>query len=437
MTSTQPTKSWTVHKFGGTSVGNADSIRMCIDIIRPLVAGNKVAMVVSAMGGKPKVTDLLLNAVRDAAAGDMEGAQERLKTIRTKHSTAINTLLAGNGEKVQEMLDFLDKHLTDIQDLLRAVSLMRFPHEQMLELVSGYGEIWSATLISHVLQGNGLDFRFLNARDVLKVSEEGDEGDIKIEWEISEDLLFKRIAKDTAENGGITPHYVITGYVASTIDGAATTLKRDGSDYSASIFGKMLKSSAVTIWTDVSGVYSADPRRVPEALIIPEVTYTEASELAYFGAKVIHPKTMAPAIMGNIPIYIRNTFAPEDAGTKISSPVQMDGPNVRKTNAVCGFSSVDDITLINMEGSGMIGVPGIAHRLFGALKSTGISVLFIAQASSEHSICFAIKSQYTDEAKKVIEEAFFYHDQYPRRVWSLFWGHGHRRREHTSHQPGL
>ncbi len=408
MTSTQPTKSWTVHKFGGTSVGNADSIRMCIDIIRPLVAGNKVAMVVSAMGGKPKVTDLLLNAVRDAAAGDMEGAQERLKTIRTKHSTAINTLLAGNGEKVQEMLDFLDKHLTDIQDLLRAVSLMRFPHEQMLELVSGYGEIWSATLISHVLQGNGLDFRFLNARDVLKVSEEGDEGDIKIEWEISEDLLFKRIAKDTAENGGITPHYVITGYVASTIDGAATTLKRDGSDYSASIFGKMLKSSAVTIWTDVSGVYSADPRRVPEALIIPEVTYTEASELAYFGAKVIHPKTMAPAIMGNIPIYIRNTFAPEDAGTKISSPVQMDGPNVRKTNAVCGFSSVDDITLINMEGSGMIGVPGIAHRLFGALKSTGISVLFIAQASSEHSICFAIKSQYTDEAKKVIEEAFFY-----------------------------
>ena len=225
---------------------------------------------------------------------------------------------------------------------------------------------------------------------------------------MSEDLLAKRIAKDTAENGGATPHYVITGYVASTVDGVATTLKRDGSDYSASIFGKMLASSAVTIWTDVSGVYSADPRRVPEALIIPDVSYTEAIELAYFGAKVIHPKTMAPAIMGNVPIFIRNTFAPQDPGTKISNPVNMGASHLRKTNAVCGFSSIDNITLVNMEGSGMIGVPGIANRLFGALKNSGISVMFIAQASSEHSICFAIKSEFTELAKKTIEEAFFY-----------------------------
>lgn len=405
--------SWVVHKFGGTSVGSSSSIRKCIEIVRPLVPNNRVAVVVSAMGGKPKVTDLLLQSVRHAAENDMDAAKEKLQGIRMKHIDCVRELFGdADSEGVAEkLLRVIDKDLADVSDLLRAVALMRFPHDQILELVSGYGEIWSATLITHAMRREGMEFVFLNARDVLFVSEEGDLANQKVEWEVSESKLNERIEQATKANNGRVPNLLITGYVASTLDGVATTLKRDGSDYSASIFAKMLRATSVTIWTDVSGVYSADPRRVPEALIIPDVTYTEAIELAYFGAKVIHPKTMAPAILAKIPIYIRNTFEPLDPGTKIANPVNVSQDNdisLRKTNCVCGFSSVDDISLVNMEGSGMIGVPGIAHRLFGALKAASISVMFIAQASSEHSICFAIKSTAEVVARKAIEEAFFY-----------------------------
>ena len=168
----------------------------------------------------------------------------------------------------------------------------------------------------------------------------------------------------------------------------------------------MLHAKSITIWTDVSGVYSADPRRVPEAQIIPEVSYTEAIELAYFGAKVIHPKTMNPAILAKIPIFIRNTFQPEHPGTRIFVPPEKG--SMMREKAVCGFSTIDGIALLNLEGTGMMGVPGIAHRLFGALKTANVSVMFIAQASSEQSICFAIKYQQVSVAKVAVEEAFFY-----------------------------
>ena len=198
----------------------------------------------------------------------------------------------------------IDSDLKDISDLLRAVMLMKMAHEQILELVSGYGEVWSATIMAAVLQQEGLPFKYLNARDVLFVND-----DTKVFWDESEKKLTEYIANaedeylathvpngeetDAVTPAVVLPHLLITGYIASTMDGIATTLKRDGSDYSASIFGKMLRAAAITIWTDVSGVYSADPRRVPEAQILPDVSYTEAVELAYFGAKVIHPKTYA------------------------------------------------------------------------------------------------------------------------------------------------
>jgi aspartokinase/homoserine dehydrogenase 1 len=199
---------------------------------------------------------------------------------------------------------------------------------------------------------------------------------------------------------------MITGYIASTLDGGATTLKRDGSDFSASIFGKLLKADNITIWTDVSGVYSADPRKVPEAQIISEVSYSEAIELAYFGAKVIHPKTMFPAISDKIPIFIRNTFEADHPGTRIYLP-PAKGETAREM-CVCGFTTMDNISLINVEGTGMRGVPGIASRLFSALKTINVSVLFIAQSSSENSICFALKDIYSAQAVKTLEETFFF-----------------------------
>jgi len=210
-------------------------------------------------------------------------------------------------------------------------------------------------------------------------------------------------------SGDIQPdqkmHFVITGYVASNTDGVATTLQRDGSDFSAAIMGRLLESSAVTIWTDVDGVLSADPRRVPDSYVLPEVSYNEAMELAYFGAKVIHPNTMQPAIgfEPQIPIYIRNTFNSSFRGSRIftSSTTHTD-----RDRCVCGFSSIEKMAIVNIEGSGMVGVKGVARRLFGTLETIGVNVVLISQASSEHSITFATSMSQSVAAKVAIEEEF-------------------------------
>jgi aspartokinase/homoserine dehydrogenase 1 len=265
-------------------------MRKCLNIIKSNCGNQRLAVVVSAMGGKPKVTDLLLDLVHAAASRKNDEIAVNMNLIREKHEVCILDILGKSSEAAKSIMALIDSDLKDISDLLRAVMLMKMAHEQILELVSGYGEVWSANIMTALLNQEGLPFKFLNARDVLFVNE-----DTKVLWEESEKKLNEFIAKADEEystqNSKHLPHLLITGYIASTIDGIATTLKRDGSDYSASIFGKMLRSSSITIWTDVSGVYSADPRRVPEAQILPEVSYTEAVELAYFGAKVIHPKT--------------------------------------------------------------------------------------------------------------------------------------------------
>ena len=251
-----------------------------------------------AMGGKPKVTDLLLELVHAAAIRNNEDININMSQIRDKHQACIAELLGLNNEVSRNILNQIESDLKDISDLLRAVMLMKTAHEQILELVSGYGEVWSASIMTALLNKEGLNFKFLNARDVLFINE-----DTKVLWEESDRKLTEFIcnidntnnqvieSSGTEKRNQSLPHLLITGYIASTINGIATTLKRDGSDYSASIFGKLLNSKSITIWTDVSGVYSADPRRVPEAQILPEVSYTEAVELANFGAKVIHPKT--------------------------------------------------------------------------------------------------------------------------------------------------
>src|SRR4029079_4675294 len=192
---------------------------------------------------------------------------------------------------------------------------------------------------------------------------------------------------------------IITGFIASDLRGVQTTLGRNGSDFSASIFGALLEASEIHIWTDVDGVLSADPRRVPDATIIDSLSYNEAMELAYFGAKVIHPQTMAPAIGRDIPIWIRNTFAPEKPGTLICAQPQSDQP-------VKGITSIEHVALLNLEGAGMIGVPGTAHRLFGALREENISVILISQGSSEHSICCAIPGNESERAARVVAAAF-------------------------------
>lgn len=412
-------KQWEVHKFGGTSVQNADCYRSAAAIVEEQIGITRrnptptstlnLAVVVSAMGGKPKTTDLLLSTVEAAAVRDTPKVDAAIATITEKHVTCLDELFAD--ETKDRLKQLILKDLEDIRDILKTVALMKWQASRISELVSGYGEVWSAQILAALLQlrsdARGTVgqpyFSYLDARRIITIDEEAIK-DGAVCWDISAEKL-KQVYADEIVPAGRTLNFVITGYVASNTHGVATTLQRDGSDYSASIMGKLLQSRNVTIWTDVDGVLSADPRRVPNAFVIPEVSYNEAMELAYFGAKVIHPKTMQPAITANppIPIFIRNTFNPAFRGTRIytSSTTHTD-----RDRSVCGFSSIENMALINVEGSGLVGVPGVAKRLFGTLESVGVNVVLISQASSEHSITFATAESQVDIAKTAIEEEF-------------------------------
>jgi aspartokinase/homoserine dehydrogenase 1 len=297
---------------------------------------------------------------------------------------------------------------------------MKWNASKISELVSGYGELWSSRIMKALMTsvGGEGDVRYFHgdARQIIVVNEDDDDDtndDINIMWEQTKtnmdnfiDTLYKEIREDgncDPEKTGIV--IVATGYVCSNTKGVSSTLKRDGSDYSAAILGKVLNAQEVTIWTDVDGVLSADPRRVPNALVMPEVSFSEAMELAYYGAKVLHPKTMQPAVLAvpPIPIYIRNTFNPTFRGTRIFT-----SSNTHRTRdrCVCGFASIDNMAVLNVEGSGLVGVKGVSRRLFGALEEKGINVVLIAQASSEHSITLALSLESANAAQKILTEVF-------------------------------
>ncbi len=378
---------WVVHKFGGTSVAGAERYRGVAKIVRGYTEAPQ-GVVVSAMS---KVTDALLDLVGKAKR--RESYEDALGALVQRHADAANALLpAEEGERITGIVR---KDAVDLGDVLRAVHLGRSASELTEELVSGYGEIWSAQMLCAHLRAVGIDAAWLDAREVLvvRLSELGP----RIDWVASGEKL------STWREAHPQRMVVITGFIASTPEGVPTTLKRNGSDFSGSIFGALFDASEIVIWTDVDGVLSADPRRVPEAVVLDAMSYDEACELAYFGAKVLHPRTMEPAIRGQIPIWIRNTFSPEKHGSKIASPSAL-GDLARRP--VAGFSTIDRIALLNVEGSGMIGVPGVAERLFGALRSHGVSVVLISQASSEHSICFAVSETQGELAKAAIEKTF-------------------------------
>ncbi len=262
------------------------------------------------------------------------------------------------------------------------------------DVISGFGEIWSARLLAELLKARGqlpCPVDWLDARRFIIVAP-GELGPV-VQWSASKEALLENIDLDDPQIR------VVTGFIARDMDGEQTTLGRNGSDFSASILGALVDAERISIWTDVDGVLSADPGRVPEATVIPELSYNEAMELAYFGARVIHPQTMSPAVANGIPIVIRNTFDPAAPGSMID-----DAPH--SGLAIKGVTSVENVALVNLEGTGMIGVPGTADRLFGALRNAGVSVILISQASSEHSICFAVPSSFADLTRQVVEEAF-------------------------------
>src|SRR6202030_2598325 len=272
--------------------------------------------------------------------------------------------------------------------------LIRSSTYSMRDVIAGFGEIWSTRLFAPYLRERARvkgEISWLDAREVIVV-EWGSLGPA-VQWSVSEANLQRLVPPNFAGR------LIVTGFVATTTKGKQTTLGRNGSDFSGSIFGALLDAIEIIIWTDVDGVLSADPRLVPNAQVIDQLSYNEAMELAYFGAKVIHPQTMAPAVARQIPIFIRNTFAPQKRGTLICA-------NPVSALKVKGITTIDPVALVNVEGAGMIGVPGTAHRLFGALREEGISVILISQGSSEHSICCAIPQDQAARAKGVLEAAF-------------------------------
>lgn len=380
---------WVVHKFGGTSVADADRYRAAAEILLSPQPAEWTAVVVSAMSG---VTNALIESL-DLAASQDTAYISKLEALKERHLETIEKLQLAAAQNTA-LREAIVADFGALELVLQGVWITRLASERIMEFVSGHGELWSAQLLHAYLESRGHSSNWLDARKVLVV-EPSSSNTVAVDWEISKEKL-QAWQKDQPDSNLL----VITGYIAATHDGVATTLKRNGSDLSASIFAALLESDSLTIWTDVEGVFSADPRRVPDALVIPELSYAEAAELAYFGAKVIHPHTMSPAIANGITVWIKNTFKPEAPGSKISSTSPSDMP-------IKGFAAVENMSLINVEGTGMIGVPGVAQKLFGALRAVDVSIVMISQASSEHSICFAVPQAQAALAKKTVEENFF------------------------------
>ncbi len=377
---------WRVHKFGGSSVADAG----CFERVAAIIEADprrRLAVILSACRG---VTDALLDLVSAAEAQDGTVAS-RLDALRQRHLDIARALL--DEKDLDAFADELSTGLDDIRGVLQTVVLIGSAPKAVHDVVSGFGEIWSTRLFTRYLAARHkrTAVRWIDARDVIRV-EWGSLGPA-VRWSDSRENM-RRLTSDAAQ-----ATLIVTGYIARDPNGLQTTLGRNGSDFTASIVGNLLDADEIHIWTDVDGVLSADPRLVPDATIIDALSYEEAMELAYFGARVIHPQTMAPAVAREIPIWIRNTFAPDNSGTLICAhPVS--------NHQVKGITSIDGLALVNVEGAGMIGVPGTAQRLFGALREHGISVVLISQASSEHSICFAIPQAQAEKTAAIVRQTF-------------------------------
>jgi aspartokinase/homoserine dehydrogenase 1 len=378
---------WIVHKFGGSSVADAACFRRVADILEAS-PNTREAVVLSACRG---VTDALLElvALAERRDGDFLSAIQALKARHMQLAAALVSATVCDSYGAQ-----LERDCQDIAGMLQTVRLIKSSTYSMRDVIAGYGEIWSTRLFAPYLRERGRvkgDVVWVDAREVIIV-EWGSLGPA-VQWSVSTKNLERFVPAN------FTGRLIVTGFVATTTKGRQTTLGRNGSDFSGSIFGALLDASEIIIWTDVDGVLSADPRLVPNAQVIDQLSYNEAMELAYFGAKVIHPQTMEPAVARDIPIFIRNTFAPEKRGTLICA-------NPVSAIKVKGITTIDPVALVNLEGAGMIGVPGTAHRLFGALRDSGISVILISQGSSEHSICFAIPESQAARAEESVRRAF-------------------------------
>lgn len=375
-----------VLKFGGTSVGTVDSIKQVIGIIESNLAnGERIAVVFSAMGG---VTNRLIEIGKMAASGNNDYI-EFLKVVEERHFAVVRGMIHVKNQS--STFAAVRGLFNELSDILRGVSWIRELSERTLDLIMSFGERLSTLVIAEILKSKGILAEFCDARQIIHTNATYGMGDV--DFDITNQQILEYFAKTSSLQ-------CVTGFIASTKEGITTTLGRGGSDYTASIIGAALDAEVIEIWTDVDGMMTADPRKVTNAFTIPSISYAEAMELSHFGAKVIYPPSLQPAFAKNITLKVLNTFNTDFEGTYVQKAAD------KKDYAITGISSIDEIALVNIQGSGMIGVAGISGRLFTALSNNDISVILISQASSEHSICFSIDPKNAIKASTVLEKEF-------------------------------
>lgn len=372
-------------KFGGTSVGSVASIQTLLNILKHEAKTEKPVVVLSAMSG---VTNLLVSMAEGAAIGNEFTAQ--LAELERRHFDVVKSLL--DIQHQNPAFTRLKIHFNQLEELLQGVLTLKELTPKTRDLVLSYGERCSTLMVSKIAAQYFPEAIFVDASELIKTDSAF--GQAKVNMELTEQL----IRGFHAENSG--KMMFVTGFIAGNDAGQITTLGRGGSDYTAAIFGSALNVSSIEIWTDVNGMMTADPRLVKKAFSLPELTYTEAMELSYFGAKVIYPPTMIPAFLKKIPIVIKNTFEPEFEGTVIRHDCKAS------TLPIKGISTINNISILNLEGSGMVGKSGFSGRLFSLLAREQINIILITQSSSEHSITFAVQPDDAERAKTLIEQEF-------------------------------
>jgi len=373
-----------VMKFGGTSVADAECIARAARIIAQGAREGRCVAVVSAMSG---VTNRLIEAAKTAQMGDGSAAKAVMEALRSQHENALASLV-NHEDEAARVRKKLDAVLAEGLRFCEGTALLRELSPRTMDAISSLGERLSAPLLSAAVKELGLQSEAVEATELI-VTDEFHGG--------AEPQMEQTRAKSHARilpllQRGIVP--VVTGFLGATASGELTTLGRGGSDFSATILGAALDADEVIIWTDVDGVLTADPRLVTEAQTIPEISYREAAELAYFGAKVLHPKTLRPVVQAGIPVWIRNSFAPEKSGTKITSQGQNIGGGVK------ALTAIRDVTLISVGGPGIVGLPDVVGRTFSTTAEVRANVLLISQSSSQNDICFGV---FSADARRTVD----------------------------------
>ncbi len=377
-----------VLKFGGSSVKNAENILKVKEILRTqFQKKTRYTVVVSAFGG---VTDSLIKMSKLASKGD-DAYKGILQGFKTRHLETAKELLSIKQFRQVEK-DLKINHDT-LDNLLKGIYLVREASPRTMDYVKSFGERNSAFIIANALKEHKIDAAYLDARNIIVTDKKF--GTANVNFKETQ----KKVTKYYKENEKQV--HIVTGFIAADAGGLTTTLGRGGSDYTASILASSLRAKRLEIWTDVNGVLTCDPRKVKKAFTVPTLSYLEAMELSHFGAKVIYPPTIQPALQRKIPILIRNTFDPKFQGTMIDHRVKS---SIAKE--ITGLSSLSDVALIRLQGGGMVGIPGIAARLFSSMAEKEINIILITQGSSEYAISFAVKASDAKNAKKAIEKAF-------------------------------